>query len=237
MSFLAFFWLCCSLYLRLLGGIQQQKEDKITNNLLSMRYGVFCGPGPSDKLLQSLSPVDHVDSMCKQHDLAYRSCHMQLNKALGFDAPSYINQVMPLRGVLPMLIVNALLKTFGESYFSCMHRADATLANQFRGLLSASTATTIRNNSTSSGNVRGRLPMWWQDTKFAPSNAEGKYSKKACSFGFPLFGLCLLKTQDLFVHATRMFELAVEADVKRTTSDLDASLRREPGFPLASTRS
>ena len=53
----------------------------IHNNLF--RYGMYCGPGPDDKLWAVTQPVDSIDQTCQDHDKAYRKCLRNLSKDTG----------------------------------------------------------------------------------------------------------------------------------------------------------
>ena len=53
----------------------------IHNNLF--RYGMYCGPGPDDKLWTITQPVDSIDQICQDHDKAYKSCLVVLSKDAG----------------------------------------------------------------------------------------------------------------------------------------------------------
>ena len=56
----------------------------IPNNLF--RYGMYCGPGPDDKLWAVTHPVDSIDKTCQDHDKAYRSCLQTLSFDTGMSS-------------------------------------------------------------------------------------------------------------------------------------------------------
>jgi hypothetical protein len=57
------------------------QKTVINNNLF--RYGMYCGPGPDDKLWSTTVPVDSIDQICQDHDKAYRGCLESLSKDAG----------------------------------------------------------------------------------------------------------------------------------------------------------
>ena len=62
-------------------------EAVIHNNLF--RYGMYCGPGPDDKLWTVTQPVDSIDQICQDHDKAYKSCLVVLSKDAGKSGALY----------------------------------------------------------------------------------------------------------------------------------------------------
>jgi len=165
----------------------------VQNNLF--RYGEFCGPGPDEAFWGVLKPVDNIDSLCQRHDEAYRMCLDVLSNQLGFQAPKFIHQIMPIRGLFPDIIRNYVFSVVPQ-YLDCMHHADAEFV--------AALDDRIVNNL---------LPIWWSDPLQAPLGAQGVegYSQ-ACSLGLPWTGMCIVPSRTLFQIALELFRVSVEGD-------------------------
>ena len=73
----------------------------IQNNIF--RYGNYCGPGPDELVWDHTFAVDHVDEICQLHDKSYRVCNEQLTAKIGYKMPKIINQIMPIRFLIPKM--------------------------------------------------------------------------------------------------------------------------------------
>lgn len=99
-------------------------------------YGTYCGPGPDRSV--NTRPLDALDSICKDHDIEYSLCMPETDgiasqKVNSF--PRYMNQLISIRGKLPMPISKELSTMF-PVYTSCIHRADAKLVRKVTALIS-----------------------------------------------------------------------------------------------------
>ena len=126
------------------------RMHSVQNNLF--RYGNYCGPGPDD--WDRFDAVDHVDAVCRTHDKNYRTCHENLNLQIGYKVPKIINQIMPIRFLIPKF----LLSMASRDYLVCMHNADDILVRHFDSIL-----------------ISKNFPVWWQQTKLAPKGRVCSY--------------------------------------------------------------
>lgn len=163
------------------------------NNIF--RYGEFCGPGPDESFWGVLKPVDDIDGLCQRHDQAYRMCLDVLSSQIGFDAPKFLHQIMPIRGLFPQIVRNFVFSIVPQ-YLNCMHHAD----NDFVAALD--------DHITS-----GLLPIWWSDPNQAPIGAQGVDGyQEACSLGVPWAGMCIVPSKLLFQVALELFRTSVQGD-------------------------
>lgn len=169
--------------------------DDSQNNIF--RYGEFCGPGPDESFWGVLKPVDDVDGLCQRHDEAYQVCLGMLSSQIGFDAPKFLHQIMPIRGLFPQIIRNFVFSVVPQ-FLNCMHHAD----NDFVAALD-------------DHNINGLLPIWWSDPNEAPIGAQGVVGyQEACSLGVPWTGMCIVPSRMLFqVARTNYSERAYKVTV------------------------
>lgn len=118
-----------------------------------------------------------------------------LTNKLGFEAPHFIHQIMPVRGFFPQ-IVRDFTFSFVPDYLECMHSADRDLVESLDTKL-----------------VTNELPMWWTNTQLAPLGAQGVEGyNQACSLGVPWAGYCVVPSKLLFQIMLEIFRTSVQGD-------------------------
>eukprot|EP01031_Cornospumella_fuschlensis_P029594 gene29594-35724_t len=120
-------------------------QSIILNSILG--YGRYCGPGPDEALWSSLKPLDGMDTACFEHDDAYRICLNTLSEEIGYDAPTFLHQIMPMRGYLPTQLTKAVLSRIPK-YAACMHHADKALVKAFDRTLGPSAVSQSNPNTS-----------------------------------------------------------------------------------------
>ena len=119
--------------------------------------------------------------------------------SIGFRAPKFLHQVMPIRGFLPQpirMVFNKLI----PNYVECMHNADKEMLEGFDRIT-----------------AENRLPDWWSNPSLAPTDnfvVEGiKGYSEACVFGLGQFsGICLVSTKNLFGIMVSVFSTSINSD-------------------------
>ena len=101
-----------------------------------IHYDIYCGPGPDRSV--NTEPVDGFDSICKDHDIDYSLCqpeilHIQVSASKEKSFPTFINQLISIRGKLPSSITNKISSIY-PLYTQCIHRADAKFVHKLRAL-------------------------------------------------------------------------------------------------------
>ena len=176
---------------------------RIHNNIL--RYGQYCGPGPDDKYWSHIKPVDALDQQCKQHDQAYRSCLEALSKDTGFKVPTFVHQIMAMRGIIAPLVVLKWAFNVAPNYMTCMHAADHDLVVGFEKVLE-----------------NDLFPKWWAQPSEAPAGTQGVEGfKEACALGIK--GTCAVSSKRLFEIMLGMFQSGVRADTRVAPQILSSS--------------
>ena len=182
-----------------------------------IHYGTYCGPGPG-RLINS-PPVDAIDSICKVHDMDYDLClpFSEENNYKG-KFPSFINQLISIRGILPPPI-RVILKDNYKGYTNCIHRADRKLVSKLE----------ILKNYYSKDNID---PTFCFQFIRNCLTTESKASKKSiiinsydptdsttCAIGLKAGGgsnsnkMCLISSRSLFISlALDLFDSDIQSD-------------------------
>lgn len=123
---------------------------------------------------------------------------MFYNREYGARPPKHLNQIMPMRGLLPDFIRSIIYSQYrlSPSYRSCMHQADTEFVQALDDLYE-----------------NERLPSWWSNPETAPKGAQGVsgYSE-ACAFGISSQGICIVPLKTLFRTLLEVFRLGVMSD-------------------------
>jgi hypothetical protein len=116
----------------------------------------------------------------------------------GSRAPRHLNQLMPIRGLLPEFLKNVLYSQYrlSSSYVACMHQADADFVSAFDQI-----------------QQEDMLPSWWSQPEIAPEGAEGVSGyTEACALGLSSHGVCFVPLRTLFTTLIEVFRLSISRD-------------------------
>jgi hypothetical protein len=143
-----------------------------------------------------LKPVDNFDSFCERHDQDYRICLDELKDRIGFPVPTFVHQIMAIRGLIPHFIRDSVFG-YAPQYLQCMHDADAAFVNAL-------------DNSLENDVV----PVWWKNKQLAPDGAEGVNEyHEACSLGIPWLRYCIVSPKMFFQMVAEMFRISIHSDL------------------------